>query len=149
MSVLCIFWNVIYLGVICQDNNVFELISHHLYLMMPSASVHLQDWYPLLFAAFDTIDHEILLQRLRVSGGECGTALTWFRSYPDWQDTVCEDSQHHLESEISQLRCVPATILFTLYSAPIASIVRGMDWSLTTSTRTTLSCTSCLTRMMQ
>ena len=26
-------------------------------------------------AAFDTIDHEILLQRLRVSGGVCGTAL--------------------------------------------------------------------------
>ena len=59
-----------------------------------------------------------------MSGGECGTALTWFRSYPDWQDTVCEDSQHHLKSEISQLRCLLATILFTLYSAPIASIVR-------------------------
>ena len=31
-----------------------------------------------LSVAFDTIDHEILLQR---SGVVCGTALAWFRSY--------------------------------------------------------------------
>ena len=34
-----------------------------------------------LSAAFDTIDQNILLQRLRVSGGVCGTFLAWFRSY--------------------------------------------------------------------
>ena len=34
-----------------------------------------------LSAAFDSIDHEILLQRLRVSGCVCGTASAWFRFY--------------------------------------------------------------------
>ena len=34
-----------------------------------------------LSAAFDTVDHDILLRRLRVSFGTDGVALQWFRSY--------------------------------------------------------------------
>ena len=34
-----------------------------------------------LSAAFDTIDHSVLLKRLKLSFGICDVALAWFRSY--------------------------------------------------------------------
>ena len=34
-----------------------------------------------LSAAFDTVDHDILVRRLETSFGITGTALKWFRSY--------------------------------------------------------------------
>jgi hypothetical protein len=34
-----------------------------------------------LSAAFDTVDHDILLRRLKYKFGICNNALAWFRSY--------------------------------------------------------------------
>ena len=34
-----------------------------------------------LTAAFDTVDHELLLRRLQRTFGICGSALAWFQSY--------------------------------------------------------------------
>jgi hypothetical protein len=41
-----------------------------------------RDWFCLDFsAAFDTVDHDILLRRFNASYGINGTAIQWFRSY--------------------------------------------------------------------
>jgi len=45
-----------------------------------------------LTAAFDTVDHDILISRLENSVGISGTALEWFRSYlADRSFSVCLD----------------------------------------------------------
>ncbi len=80
-----------------------------------------------LSSAFDTVDHQILLHRLRDRFGIGGTALEWFSSYlSDRKQVVSICGQ---TSESQSLACgvpqgsVCGPFLFTLYTSPIEDVI--------------------------
>ena len=79
-----------------------------------------------LSAAFDTIDHDILLRRLEKMYGVQGTALKWFKSYlTNRTQSVMingkESSQKSLSYGVPQGSKL-GPILFNLYIAPLSRI---------------------------
>ena len=84
-------------------------------------------------AAFDTIDHNILLHRLSHHFGIINSMLSWFcsclnnRSHSvDVNNNISRSFQ--LSSGVPQ-GSVLAPILFTLYIKPLASIISKFDFS--------------------
>lgn len=81
-----------------------------------------------LSAAFDTIDHNVLLQRLEHVIGIKGTALGWFKSYLSdrFQFVLVneESSSHTRVSHGVPQGSVLGPILFTLYMFPLGNIIR-------------------------
>ena len=80
-----------------------------------------------LSAAFDTIDHQILLQRLQLRFGVSGTVLRWFSAYlKDLSQTVSinnvDSDQHNIMWGVPQ-GSVCGAPLFTLYTIPISDII--------------------------
>ena len=79
-------------------------------------------------AAFDTVDHDILLQRLQTSFGIVGAALKWFQSYHDQSYPV--RSSWHGWLDYSRLICgvpqrlVLGSILFIMYTADLVSLIQ-------------------------
>ncbi|WP_374210557.1 reverse transcriptase domain-containing protein, partial [Thiolapillus sp.] len=81
-----------------------------------------------LSAAFDTIDHCILLDRLQHMYGISGTALSWFSSYLTnrTQSVIVND---HI-SQVSSLSygvpqgSVLGPILFILYTKPLSDLIQ-------------------------
>ncbi len=87
-----------------------------------------------LSAAFDTVDHGIMLSRLEQRFGVKGSALNWFRSYLTGrsQSVLIQGSR----SKEQDLRfgvpqgSVLGPILFCAYTAPLGSLLRsqGVDY---------------------
>ena len=81
-----------------------------------------------LSAAFDTVDHHILLNRLHTKFGISGIALRWFESY--LTDRLQFVSIDDFSSEALQLNCgvpqgsVLGPLLYLLYTSPVADILR-------------------------
>lgn len=81
-----------------------------------------------LTAAFDTVDHAVLLDRLEYSAGITGSALQWFRSYLT-NRTFSVKLGDHTSSKAAITSGVPqgsilAPFLFSLYMLPLGSIFR-------------------------
>ncbi len=81
-----------------------------------------------LSAAFDTIDHNILLNRLENDVGIRGSALAWFKSYlSDCHQFVAVNEEVSYQSQVQYgvpQGSVLGTLLFTLYMLPLGGIIR-------------------------
>ena len=81
-----------------------------------------------LSAAFDTIDHSILIERLLKWYGISGTALSWFSSYlTDRYQTI--KIGNCFSAALPTLFGVPqgsvlGPLLFTLYTTPLSSVIQ-------------------------
>ena len=80
-----------------------------------------------LSAAFDTIDHSVLLSRFHHTFGISGTALSWFQSYLSDRTHVVSvngaSSAHAALNFGFPQGTVLGPILFVLYTHPISEIV--------------------------
>ena len=80
-----------------------------------------------LSAAFDTVDHGILLKRLKSSFGIVGSAYSWFQSYLSGRSQYVRLGS--VRSSVIQLVCgipqgsVLGPILFLLYTADLVNLV--------------------------
>ena len=82
-----------------------------------------------LSVAFDTVNHSLLLSRLENSFGITGTVLQWFHSYLTGRSQFVESND--TKSSVTDLTVgvpqgsVSGPILYLLYTAPLAEIIRS------------------------
>ena len=79
-----------------------------------------------LSAAFDTLDHAILIKRLELSFGIKGSALSWFKSYLATRSQSVQIGKTISDSVLLNYGVpqgsVLGPILFTLYTTPLSEI---------------------------
>ncbi len=82
-----------------------------------------------LSAAFDTIDHEILLRRMSERCGIKDTALAWFASYISNRTQAVQINNNYSSKKALKYGVpqgsVLGPILFTLYSSPLSDTIGG------------------------
>ena len=86
-----------------------------------------------LSAAFDTINHQILLERLKSDFGIDGLAFSWLQSYLS-NRTQYVKLGNHSSSPVEPLAGVPqgsvmGPLLFTTYTSPLSNTIHGFEVS--------------------
>ena len=80
-----------------------------------------------LSAAFDTIDHKILLDRLESLYGFCGTALSWFKSHLTGRTQMVTIDNNSSKPPIFCFGVpqgsVLGPVLFILYTIPLSNLI--------------------------
>ena len=82
-----------------------------------------------LSAAFDTVDHNVLLSRLHSKFGISGTALEWFRSYLNGrsQRVMVQGNLSqslNLDFGVPQGSCL-GPLLFTIYASKLFDVIKA------------------------
>eukprot|EP00745_Piridium_sociabile_P021634 TRINITY_DN3338_c0_g1_i12.p2 TRINITY_DN3338_c0_g1~~TRINITY_DN3338_c0_g1_i12.p2 ORF type:complete len:333 (-),score=53.56 TRINITY_DN3338_c0_g1_i12:630-1628(-) len=84
-----------------------------------------------LSAAFDTLDHDILLERLHKSFGISGKVLEWFRSYLAGRtQTVIVGGKSSKQTELMfgvPQGSVLGPVLFTMYMQPLSKVIEQFN----------------------
>ena len=84
-----------------------------------------------LSAAFDTVDHSILIHRLQYEYGIGGVALQWFRSYLLDRNQIVsvqgrKSNIHHLQCGVPQGSVLGAR-MYTMYTRQLSDVIKKHD----------------------